>query len=705
MKHIILFIACFSIIYSQNEGNNWYFGRNAGISFNSGSPVAITDGSMNQDEGCASISDAAGNLLFYTDGIRVWNKIHALMDNGGDLLGNPSATQSGVIIPFPRNPGKYFIFTVIDAGKPEGLNYSIVDIMENNGLGKVIEKNIFLHSPVTEKITAVNHRNGRDIWVITQEWESDRFLVFLITSEGLNKDPVFFKTGINFSSGFAYSGYLKASPNGIKISAAIGGTGRFLICDFDNISGIISNCVVVNLGDESSPYGIEFSPDATKLYVSSISNPSGIFQFDISNKFPEDIEASKSEIVTVGEELRYGALQLGPDGNIYCTNREKNYLSAILNPDSSANKIEFLEKSVSLENGFSVWGLPTFLQSYFFVRPDCHESAFNYDLFEPGLNLEFNGHAKVENNELFLTPSVQNIAGSCFHKDLIPVAEGFKCEFAFKTDSAKANIPEADDSEPGGDGLAFIIKGPGTNKIGNGGMWLGYGGIENSLAIEIDLYNNSGNNANRNDANGNHIAVMTRGSDTNSSFHDETTTLALASDIPVIKNDGSVYYCKIDYISDTLRVYLEESPDFISPVIQVPGFNLTDYLTLDNGTGGHIGFTAGTGLSSLRHIITYWSVCPAYSDYINFVNSEIQRKNECFAYPNPALNKICFEILNSDSGFNEIVELYTIQGEFIKSIYNLKTSDSNICVEINDIPQGIYILKTGTITELFTIIR
>ena len=34
----------------------------------SGSPVAVTNGAMTAVEGCAAISDSAGNLLFYTNG-------------------------------------------------------------------------------------------------------------------------------------------------------------------------------------------------------------------------------------------------------------------------------------------------------------------------------------------------------------------------------------------------------------------------------------------------------------------------------------------------------------------------------------------------------------------------------------------------------------------------------------------------------------
>ena len=81
MKKILILTILFysTFVFSQKEANIWYFGENAGLDFNSGTPVALTDGQLNTGEGCASISDSSGNLLFYTDGVTVYNKNHANM--------------------------------------------------------------------------------------------------------------------------------------------------------------------------------------------------------------------------------------------------------------------------------------------------------------------------------------------------------------------------------------------------------------------------------------------------------------------------------------------------------------------------------------------------------------------------------------------------------------------------------------------------
>jgi hypothetical protein len=79
---LFIFLYFSGICYSQNQANIWYFGSFAGVDFNSGSPVSLSDGAMTTNEGCATICDSEGELLFYTDGTKVYNKNHSIMPNG-----------------------------------------------------------------------------------------------------------------------------------------------------------------------------------------------------------------------------------------------------------------------------------------------------------------------------------------------------------------------------------------------------------------------------------------------------------------------------------------------------------------------------------------------------------------------------------------------------------------------------------------------
>ena len=98
---ILLLVGFSKASFSQLEGANWYFGTYAGLDFTSGTPVPIFDGQLSTSEGCASVSNNNGDLLFYTDGRFVYDKNHNQMPNGSGLLGDPSSTQSAVVCPKP----------------------------------------------------------------------------------------------------------------------------------------------------------------------------------------------------------------------------------------------------------------------------------------------------------------------------------------------------------------------------------------------------------------------------------------------------------------------------------------------------------------------------------------------------------------------------------------------------------------------------
>ena len=176
--------------FAQKESNNWYFGGFAGIDFNSGAAVATTNSAMSALEGCAAISNhITGDLLFYTDGIKVWNANHAVMTNGTGLTGNPSSAQSAIILQDPADSNLYYIFTAGEYfnGGSGGYRYSIVDMTQSGGLGAVTAtKNVLLYSPATEKLTAVKNAAGTGYWIATHEFITNTFVLYELTAAGLS---------------------------------------------------------------------------------------------------------------------------------------------------------------------------------------------------------------------------------------------------------------------------------------------------------------------------------------------------------------------------------------------------------------------------------------------------------------------------------------------------------------------------------------
>jgi hypothetical protein len=352
--------------FAQKETNVWYFGSRAGLDFNSGTPVALTDGMMSTSEGCATIADGAGNLLFYTNGVYVWNRTHHQMPNGFRLMGHRSSTQSAIIVPRPGNNNQYYIFTTDLQSQSYGLRYNLVDMTRDGGNGDVIEKNVYLTSPITEKITAVHHRNQRDIWVIVHLWNSDSFVAYLVTDKGVGKKPVMTQIGnAHRGKGTGAIGSMKASPDGSKIAVAIWRDfNRFEVYDFDNYNGTLSNRISLEPFPEA--YGVEFSPDGTKLYGSTngiAGGESQLWQFNL--KAGSRSAISNSAILIPTSNSKLGALQLAPDGKIYLAREDEEYLGVIQSPNAPGWSCRYLDQGVPLAERKAKLGLPNFIQSYF----------------------------------------------------------------------------------------------------------------------------------------------------------------------------------------------------------------------------------------------------------------------------------------------------------------------------------------------------
>ena len=349
--------------HAQNkQGNIWYFGRNAGLDFNTEPPTVLTDGKLNTWEGCATIADANGNLLFYTDGIRAWDRNHDQMPNGKSLGGNPSATQSGVIVPYPNNPDLYYLFSVdFQVG---ALQYALVDMTANGGMGDVVNRNNVLIPYATEKITAVQHANGRDFWVLGHEWNSDRFHTWLISDTGLNITPVISEVGtVQQGSTVTSIGYMKFAPSGQQLALASYSTANFVeIYDFDLSSGSVSNPIKLTDFGGLGPYGIEFSPNGGFLYISEAQGArTKVYQVEL----PTTGGKIADQGVVLTEGSGFGALQLAPNGKIYHSDDGELQLHVIHKPDEKGILAEYEKNAQDLGGKRAAIGLPTFIQSFF----------------------------------------------------------------------------------------------------------------------------------------------------------------------------------------------------------------------------------------------------------------------------------------------------------------------------------------------------
>ncbi len=342
----------------KNNVSQWCFGPNTQYSFNTNTSSIS---SMLAREGSASIADANGNLLFYTNGETIWNRNHSEMLNGDSLLGHWSAVQSSIIVPAPDNSNLYYVFTNSAVFTNDGLSYSLVDMTLDNGLGAVVdtEKNITLLNGTTEMLTANFHANQSDIWIVTHRENSNFFYSFLLTSNGI-QEPVISNVGIAYG-GLTQSA-MKLSGNGERLAAAISDRNTVEIYDFNNVSGEVFNPLTIT--DIKNPYGIEFSCDNTKLYVTSsqAGNISRIEQFDLE---AANIKSSKETIIENNSGVRYASLQIGSDQKIYVAELGALSLGLINRPNEKGTSCNYMTGAVSLNGGVGQRGLPNFITGYF----------------------------------------------------------------------------------------------------------------------------------------------------------------------------------------------------------------------------------------------------------------------------------------------------------------------------------------------------
>ncbi|TDN39180.1 hypothetical protein A8B98_20210 [Hymenobacter sp. UV11] len=360
------------LAFAQRENEVWYFGQHAGLSFATGWPVPLLDGALESREACASLADATGTLQFYTNGITAWNRFHQPLTNGTDLGGFTgggvppnSATQGALIVPHPANPSQYFLFGV-DAVENElrnGLQVALVDMSAQSGRGQVLRKGLrlptpTLSSPVTEKLVAVRHANGRDTWVVVHGWQTNAFLAFLVSPAGVSAAPVATSfTGTIHQGGsdpaqfYNAIGCMAVSPDGRRLALTQYNAG-VEVFDFDTQTGRVSNARTLppSRGNLSA-YGVAFSPSSDLLYASGYD----LVQYDLGSGTQQTLAFGQDTGTSIGR----WALQSGPDGRLYLAAPGRNALDAIEFPDVRGAGCGVQVDAVRFTSPAAVvWGLP-----------------------------------------------------------------------------------------------------------------------------------------------------------------------------------------------------------------------------------------------------------------------------------------------------------------------------------------------------------
>ena len=320
--------------------------------------------------GSSVFCDEDGNLLYYTNSFRINNKIDSLLENGDSLnvghyfnINNNPVQNGSFFLPAPGDSIRcYFIYVYPEKYPgvyplPIKVQYALIDVTANNGLGKVLEKNVPIMTGGLDfnfnHAGAVRHANGRDWWILVPNRMEPKFYRILLTPQGFSipeEQQIGFKQPTTNPN--RYLGYNLFSPDGTKYAefnyviswdSFPEVTGNLQLYDFDRCTGLLSNPVLVDIPSSNpmgdiGPVGVAYSPSGNRFYLTYESSMAGsnLVQYDMESG---NIENSAqiifscphgSPIYTCG----IGRLVLALDGKIYVGGNVDTFaLHVIHHPD------------------------------------------------------------------------------------------------------------------------------------------------------------------------------------------------------------------------------------------------------------------------------------------------------------------------------------------------------------------------------------
>lgn len=319
-----------TLSFAQGENNNWHFGFGMGINFNV-LPLAVQQSQINVIESSAAVSDAQGQLLFYTMGCKIWDRNGVEMPNATGLLGNGplyngaprgSGFRSTQIIKHPGNPNQYYVISG-DAYEDQTYKayYSLVDMSLNNGLGDVVpgQKNIQFMTNASEYLSVFRGNDCKSYWLIIRSefGQPKPVYAFKVDENGFHTTPVISYLPPQTGSA-GYDQFLLLNDLSTAVSITF---NEVLKAKFDGTTGqfVAFQTIPNYVAGQGEPNGnFALSTDRSKLYIVE-SYSSDVYQYDVNLlNNPTAFRNSRTLAITgYGVWNRFLSMRAGPDGNLY----------------------------------------------------------------------------------------------------------------------------------------------------------------------------------------------------------------------------------------------------------------------------------------------------------------------------------------------------------------------------------------------------
>jgi len=349
MKRFNLFILLFSSMFcfsQTNFGKRWIiapYGYNIGFgaTIDHNTIHVIGENAFNVGHSC--ISDSNGLLRISCDGMDIFDSTFNLMENGDSIVpelickdwqGFSRSPQTSVILPMESR--KYYVITpTVSDGyyqnvwtiKPalhwnfDLLLYHIVDLNDNAGLGKVVEREKVLmqNTPMKKsQMAACRHANGKDWWLLKMAGDTNMVFTFLVQQDTVVRYPnqyiPFPLRGTN-----DLWGQMKFSRDGTKWATTYDATndttykhyGDVYVANFDRCTGMLSGYqqFIAPPYIDTGNIGLEFSPNGQLLYVTKYN---AVQQLDLADGTWYTVHGPDTNAF-----CGYTTLELAPDNKIY----------------------------------------------------------------------------------------------------------------------------------------------------------------------------------------------------------------------------------------------------------------------------------------------------------------------------------------------------------------------------------------------------
>lgn len=447
LKYVgIILIICTSTVHAQKENYNWVFGSKAGLTWNTvqdylgkdffniaggdrlllNVPTSFTS-KIYTDEGCFNVSNYNGDLLFYSDGIQVWEKRptgDAIIENGTDLTGNSSSVQSGIILPYP---GKVSSYIAVTLNTKNGIGTSITteEVQKFLSWSPIVKnpvtdryeipegkKNITINPPegqfYKEIVNAVRHANKKDYWVVAPSRKIDnsttrnfyRLSVYKVDENGIAPNPTLQQGGLeyvqtNIVTHFGSYGQIKFNKSGNRLALISHNRNEgnikynnLLIADFNSETGQITNLHQRSIGvSNEQTYSIEFDPSGQYVYITSLTNTPDtlkdrkytLYIFKVEDLMNPEIQTTSlvdygihTGEVEINDEdakkIHFGAISTGIDNRMYITENKTRNLFVITNPENPSAKQIYRLENILAPGTSARLGLPSYASFYFNVN-------------------------------------------------------------------------------------------------------------------------------------------------------------------------------------------------------------------------------------------------------------------------------------------------------------------------------------------------